>query len=65
MKPKLSSPKTTERAGGNGVFAGECVLTGSRNPMDAEGHWDWRNPLNVLPIGVVVVVVIALLSLML
>lgn len=61
MNTQLSSPKTMERAGGNGIFAGERALNGSRNSIDAKGHWDWHNPLNVLPIGIVVVVVLAAL----
>jgi hypothetical protein len=34
---------------------------GSRNPIDVAAHWDRRNPLNVFPLAVVVLALIALL----
>jgi hypothetical protein len=51
------------RDDGRFVFSGERALNGSRNPIEVEAHWDWRNPLNVLPLGIVLLVVAALVSL--
>ena len=51
-----------DSASGYGVFAGERTPNGSRNPITAEGHWDWRNPLNVLPIGIIAIVLAALVA---
>ncbi len=61
MNTQTSSPKTT--ADQYSVFAGGRAQNGSRNPIDAEGHWDWRNPLNILPFGIVLIVLAALVSL--
>ncbi len=47
----------------NGVFVGERAPNGSRNPLTVEGHWDWRNPLNILPYAVILIVLGALVSL--
>lgn len=49
--------------GSNGVFVGERAPNGSRNPLTVEGHWDWRNPLNILPYAVILIVLGALVSL--
>jgi hypothetical protein len=38
---------------------GVCATNGSRNPIDTQAHWDWRNPLTVLPLGVAVLTVIS------
>ncbi len=61
MDTQFSSPKTCSDQ--YGVFAGLRAPNGSRNPIDAEGHWDWRNPLNVLPFGILLIVLAALVSL--
>lgn len=38
---------------------------GSHMPLDTGIHWHWRNPLNVLPAFLLVLLVFALLSLVL
>jgi hypothetical protein len=35
---------------------------GSDMPIDAEIHWSWRNPLNILPALVLIVFVYALIG---
>jgi hypothetical protein len=37
---------------------------GSRNPIDIVAHWRWNNPLNLIPISIVLVSLIALALLM-
>lgn len=37
---------------------------GSRNPIDIVAHWRWNNPLNLIPVGILLVSFIALLLLM-
>ena len=37
---------------------------GSRNPIDLVAHWTWNNPLNLIPIGILLIAVIALALLM-
>ena len=38
---------------------------GSHMPLDTSVHWDWRNPLNILPALVLFVVLLALVGLVL
>jgi hypothetical protein len=38
------------------------TLCGSHTPLDTAIHWDWRNPLNIIPALVVLSVVIALVA---
>jgi hypothetical protein len=38
---------------------------GSHMPLDTSVHWDWRNPLNILPALVLFVVLLALVELVL
>jgi hypothetical protein len=40
--------------------AGE--LHGSHMPIDADIHWNWRNPLNFIPALIVVLLLIALIG---
>jgi hypothetical protein len=39
------------------------VPFGSHMPLDAEPHWRWNNPLNILPATILVLLLLALLSL--
>lgn len=34
-------------------LSGERADNGSRNPIDLQPHWNWHNPLNLLPLGIV------------
>jgi hypothetical protein len=36
----------------------------SHMPLDTEIHWDWRNPLNIIPAIILLVMAIDLLSLL-
>jgi hypothetical protein len=36
---------------------------GSHMPLDTEIHWDWRNPLNVIPAIMLVLLIVAVLAL--
>ena len=47
----------------------ECIerfstgtIFGSHMPLDTEAHWDWRNPLNVIPALILLLIVIALVA---
>jgi hypothetical protein len=40
--------------------AGE--LHGSHMPIDADIHWNWRNPLNIIPALIVVMLLIAVMG---
>jgi hypothetical protein len=39
-------------------------VNGSRNPIDIVAHWRWNNPLNLIPISIVLVSLVALFLLM-
>lgn len=32
-------------------------------PLDTEAHWSWENPLNIIPLSMLALVLIALLGL--
>lgn len=38
------------------------TILGSHMPLDIDAHWDWRNPLNVIPAMVLLLFVIALVA---
>ena len=38
------------------------AIFGSHMPLDTEAHWDWRNPLNVIPALILLLIVIALVA---
>ena len=38
------------------------VIAGTHMPLDTEAHWTWRNPLNILPLLIIVLFVFALLG---
>jgi hypothetical protein len=44
-------------------FSGE--RRGSHMPIDTNIHWDWRNPLNILPAIILVFLVIAVIGMVL
>jgi hypothetical protein len=33
-------------------------------PLDTDAHWDWRNPLNVIPAMILLLIVIALVAML-
>jgi hypothetical protein len=38
------------------------TIFGSHMPLDTDAHWEWRNPLNVIPALIVLVIVVALVA---
>jgi hypothetical protein len=38
------------------------AIFGSHMPLDTDAHWDWRNPLNVIPAMILLLIVIALVA---
>ena len=38
------------------------AIFGSHMPLDTDAHWDWRNPLNVIPALILLLIVIALVA---
>jgi hypothetical protein len=38
------------------------VGRGSHMPLDTEIHWNWRNPLNIIPASLLVVLLIAVVG---
>ncbi len=43
----------------------QSTRIGSHMPIDTTMHWDWSNPLNILPIMMVLLVVFAVVALVL
>lgn len=39
---------------------GPTPTLGSHMPLDTEAHWDWRNPLNLIPASLTLLAVFAL-----
>jgi hypothetical protein len=35
---------------------------GSHMPLDAEPHWSWHNPLNILPAAIVLLLIVAIIG---
>ena len=52
----------TKRADFYERFAANSA-SGSHMPLDIEMHWDWRNPLNIIPAFVLLVVIITVVAL--
>jgi len=38
------------------------AIFGSHMPLDIEAHWNWRNPLNIIPATILLLIVIALVA---
>jgi hypothetical protein len=54
-RPSTAHEAWFERSTANSPF-------GSHMPLDIDLHWDWRNPLNIIPAMILLVIVIALLA---
>jgi hypothetical protein len=37
---------------------------GSHMPLDTDMHWDWRNPLNIIPALILLNMIVALIALL-
>ena len=69
---ELATPRA--RLGGprlpNTASAHETVLErfttgaifGSHMPLDTDAHWEWHNPLNIIPALILLLIVIALVA---
>ena len=44
-------------------YYGTIYYLGSHMPIDTSIHWEWRNPLNVLPALILFMLVVALVAL--
>jgi hypothetical protein len=38
------------------------AIFGSHMPLDTDAHWEWTNPLNVIPALILLLIVIALVA---
>jgi hypothetical protein len=54
------SPTTTQYE--RDEYYGATDYRGSHMPLDIAIHWDWRNPLNILPGLLLLLLVIALVA---
>jgi hypothetical protein len=54
---------THEQTRPEGSFSPFVSDAGSHMPLDTGIHWTWRNPLNIMPAILLLLVVFALLSL--
>jgi len=72
---RAQSTQPSERAGRPRrapiqIFADSALTTavreqrGSHAPLDTQIHWNWRNPLNLIPATILIATVAALLALM-
>ncbi|HWQ14284.1 MAG TPA: hypothetical protein VNL77_15905 [Roseiflexaceae bacterium] len=55
------STKTSYERSEHPAFGGR----GSHMPLDTDIHWDWRNPLNIIPASMLLLLVIAVVGLIL
>jgi hypothetical protein len=54
-RPSAAREDWFERFAANSTF-------GSHMPLDTEIHWNWRNPLNIIPAALTLVIMIALVA---
>jgi len=54
-RPAAKPSDRIERFATGGIF-------GSHMPLDIDAHWDWRNPLNLIPAMIVLLFIIALVA---
>jgi hypothetical protein len=62
---RLGGPRLPHTAGAHEELIGRFTtgaIFGSHMPLDIDAHWDWRNPLNVIPAMVLLLIVIALVA---
>ena len=38
------------------------AIFGSHMPLDTDAHWEWRNPLNIIPALILLLMVVALVA---
>ncbi|HEX9370442.1 MAG TPA: hypothetical protein VF897_05525 [Roseiflexaceae bacterium] len=59
--PRPSRPASRRDAWYERFTSGPAL--GSHMPLDVEIHWNWRNPLNIIPAFVLLLAIIALVAL--
>ena len=63
-RARHGGPRAPRPAGTEELF--ERFVTGapfgSHMPLDTDAHWDWRNPLNLIPALILVLIVIAIVA---
>ncbi len=65
--PRNRPPREPRQSNRTADSAGADVWTsvaGSHMPLDTIPHWHWRNPLNLLPLSLLLLVLLALVSLL-
>ena len=66
LRESAGGPRGSRSAVGNditGYFMSSKTF-GSHMPLDTQIHWDWRNPLNVIPAFMVLVFVLTIVGLL-
>jgi hypothetical protein len=58
--PRRRSPAPTQYE--RDEYYGATNYHGSHMPLDTTMHWDWRNPLNILPGLILLLLVVALVA---
>jgi hypothetical protein len=59
-----SKPKKPTSRYENPLGYGLGTSYGSHTPLDIEPHWDWRNPLNVIPAIILLIVALAIIAIL-
>ncbi len=66
--PRNRPPRAPRRMNSTADIPSADVWTsvaGSHMPLDTVPHWNWRNPLNLLPLSLLLLVLLALIALLL
>jgi hypothetical protein len=64
-RARLGGPRLPDSAAISETVVGRFAsgsIFGSHMPLDTDAHWDWRNPLNVIPALIALLIVIALVA---
>ena len=59
--PRGNQPEATSNAAG---YFMSNKTAGSHMPLDTQIHWDWRNPLNILPAFMVLLFLLTVVELL-
>lgn len=46
------------------IFGRDPDRHDARSTLDVDAHWDWRNPLIVLPLGLLLIVIVGVIALL-
>jgi len=63
--PPPREPRRGSRSIDAATANGLAITAGSHMPLDTVLHWNWRNPLNLLPLLIVLALLLALVALVL